>query len=202
MVIVQHDFFENYLSADGAKDRSLKSEVVLTEIAKIIAVFPDLAAAILDKAGIPVSKNVDYTTMANLIQKNIPVNQKLRTLFAEQIIKGNQEFNGRKYFSSDGGDALSPDNISALSDSIASVVTALAKPNDKKGSPQGKQLSDMVKQQKAQMVAEANIKQEDKDESAKGKNKWLPIKNTAIVIIGVALLSYGLHYYLKSQNKI
>lgn len=200
MVIVQHDFFENYLSADGAKDRSLKSEVVLTEIAKIIAVFPDLAAAILDKAGIPVSKNVDYTTMANLIQKNIPVNQKLRTLFAEQIIKGNQEFNGRQYFSSDGGGALSPDNISVLSDSIASVVTALAKPNDKKGN--GKQLSDMVKQQKAQMVAEANAKQEDKDETAKGKNKWIPIKNTAIVIIGVALLSYGLHYYLKSQNKI
>jgi hypothetical protein len=210
MVLVYHDFFENYLSADGAKDSKLKENVVLTEIAKIIAVFPDTAADILSKSGVPVSKDVDLITMSNLIEQHAPTNTKLQELLAREIIKGNEEFNGKKYVSANGEAAaglVNQENINAVAGIIGSVAGMFKNKKNKNKKNKAaankvkqKSLADFVQQQKFQFLKAQGKVTEEREKKVKEENKWKPLITVTAIIIGFSALSYGLVYYMNGKK--
>lgn len=211
MVLVYHDFFENYLSADGAKDAKLKENVVLTEIAKIIAIFPDTAADILNKSGVPVSKDVDLTTMSNLIEQHAPTNTKLQLLLAKEVISGNEEFNGKKYVSANGeavAGLVNQENINAVAGIIGSVAGMFKNKKNKNKNKQKasankvkeKSLADFVQQQKFQFLKAQGKITEERAKEVKKENKWKPLITVTAIIIGFSALSYGLVYYMNAKK--
>lgn len=97
MIIRQHHFFDSYLSATGAKDKSLTEKILLNEIANIIVVRPDVAISNLEKAGVEIKPAATPNEIASAYIYNLN-NKELAKSLAYDIANFNRvSFDGKEY---------------------------------------------------------------------------------------------------------
>lgn len=87
MLYMQHDLRKNYLSATGAGDDKMRSDILMSEIAKLIVYRPSLVADVLKKTS-PSFKNKNYNSheLASIVSTELYGNKKFADELAREII--------------------------------------------------------------------------------------------------------------------
>lgn len=130
MICLQHNVKGNFMNAAGFGSDRLKEDIILSEIAKLIVVKPDVIVGYLNEAGLPVKGIPSKNKLVDLVTKGIGVSKKFATLLAKEMIGAGTQLNGD-------GDSGGSQDWGAMATSTASIVNSLAQlfAKPKKGNP-------------------------------------------------------------------
>lgn len=136
MICLQHNVKGNFMNAAGFGSDRLKEDIILSEIAKLIVVKPEVIVGYLNEAGLPVKGIPGKARLVKLVTKGIAASKKFATLLAKEMVGAGTQLNGDGDTGSGGGQ-----DWGAMATSTASIVNSLAvlfaKP--KKGNPPAQQ---------------------------------------------------------------
>lgn len=86
MIYLKHNLPGNIMSADGTKDPDMKRDIIISELAKLIAVKPHVVIAYLRASGVKVSENASSSTLVRLVSNTVPKSPQFTALIAEEMI--------------------------------------------------------------------------------------------------------------------
>ena len=86
IIFLKHNVKGNMASADGTGNVEMKDNILVSEVAKLIAVRPGLVVAYLRAAGVKVASRPSKGTLVRLVSKTIPKSPKFAALLAEEIM--------------------------------------------------------------------------------------------------------------------
>lgn len=86
MIYLKHNLPSNIMSADGTKDPEMKRDIILSELAKLIAVKPEVVITYLRAAGVKVSDNAGSSQLVKLVSNTVPKSPQFTALIAEEMI--------------------------------------------------------------------------------------------------------------------
>lgn len=118
MIYLKHDTRQNLKNADGTNDGDMKRDIIMSEIAKLIAIKPEVVVGYLTAAGFKVPNNPSSKQLVKLTSDAI-FKSKLFTLFiAEEIIGMGRV----KSLNGDGGQQV---DWNALAQSTVALVNSI-----------------------------------------------------------------------------
>lgn len=133
------------MSADGVGDSKMKSDIVLSEIAKLIVIKPDVVITYLNKSGFNVSPKTGTRSLIRKVGDAIGKSKQFATYMAEEI---NGIGRAEKHMSGDGSQTQ---NYASMAESTASIMASLSdlfgKPKKNKSQQQIQQYTHPVQQQ-------------------------------------------------------
>lgn len=86
MIYLKHNLPSNIMSADGTKDPEMKRDIILSELAKLIAVKPEVVITYLRAVGVNVSNNASSGQLVKLVANTVPKSAQFTALIAEEMI--------------------------------------------------------------------------------------------------------------------
>ena len=86
MIYLKHNLPSNIMSADGTKDPEMKRDIILSELAKLIAVKPEVVITYLKASGVKVSDNASSNQLVKLVSNTVPKSPQFTALIAEEMI--------------------------------------------------------------------------------------------------------------------
>ena len=146
MIYLKHNIRGNIMNADGVGDSKMKNDIILSEIAKLIVIKPDVVITYLNKSGFNVSDNIGTRSLVKKVGDAINKSKQFATYMAEEI---NGIGRAEKKMNSDGGTQTT--DYASMANSTASIVASLAdlfgKPKKSKSTTQVQQYTHPVQQQ-------------------------------------------------------
>ena len=86
MIYLKHNFARNVMSADGTGDPEMKRDIIISELAKLIAVKPDVIITYLRAVGVNVSDGASSSQLVKLVSNTVPKSPQFAALVAEEMI--------------------------------------------------------------------------------------------------------------------
>ena len=99
MIYMTHNLKGNYRSADGSGDADMKTDILMSEIAKLIVHQPDAVGALLNKHGIAVGAKPSNKQLINQVTEGLHRSQQFASDMAGLIVSGGMKMSasGRTY---------------------------------------------------------------------------------------------------------
>ena len=117
MLYMTHDLKRNYRNADGSGDADMKTDILMSEIAKLIVHQPDDVTALLNKHGIAVGTKPTHRTLIGKVTDGLHQSQKFAVDIAGLIAGGGNKMsavggrNGRSFNAPGDPDTTKKDSI-------------------------------------------------------------------------------------------
>lgn len=129
MLYLKHHFAGNIMSADGTGDPEMKRDIIISELAKLIAVKPDVVITYLRAAGVKVSDNASSNQLVKLVADTVPKSAQFTALIAEEMIgrgRASRVMNGDGDAGTTGsGNGWSNVDWAAMSQSTLSLINSM-----------------------------------------------------------------------------
>ena len=135
MIRTVQDFYSNFNNAIIAKDTNLTMDMLINELSTLIVKSKPKVVEMMNAAGVPVSKNISDTALANRVIDNAEKNNKVRHGLAYLISEKHDLLN---YSNSTGADSSKAgasggiDPVSAVAAAVGSIFGFLKSHKDAK----------------------------------------------------------------------
>lgn len=198
MQYAKHNFKKNFLNANGSKDSEATKDILLNELADLIAHSPNEVAEALRKSNVKLSDKPSARQLANAVIDNLATNKELIKHLAVLIAQKNKEV----YANDTGpfGEAQAPidtvkgptsSNTKVSGDTVTSVANAL-----------GNIFGFFSKRQENKAAQEAYKKQLLMNLQTRGVKTAMPLgAKIAIGVAIAALLGTTIFIIVKSVKK-
>ena len=123
MIRTVQDFYSNFNNAIIAKDTNLTMDMLINELSTLIVKSKPRVVEMMNAAGVPVSKNISDTALANRVIDNAEKNNKVRHGIAYLISEKHDLLN---YSNNTGGDILAGIKAGGSGGTPADPVSAIA----------------------------------------------------------------------------
>lgn len=188
MIYAQHNFFENFKSAEGRNDEFMKEQILIDEVAKSILVNKREIVQILRNEGINATHNDTPERILEYLLDQIRRNPEFTKKVSKLIITSNSTELGANGFQN------------ASDEEIASISKGVSSLGGLAGSVKGH--ADARKQKKKNKKAEQQLKERLKiAQSKKGSVKKMPSwAKWTLIGLGVAVVIGGIIIVIKKSR--
>jgi hypothetical protein len=185
MIYANHNFLENYASADGRKDAFMKEQIIVDEIARLITNNKIEVIKLLRKHGVNATYNDTSDRVVELVLMLISQNDTFVIELKKLILSNNKKIEGdAKYSNAVDELVVGEDSSNDASTGIGSVIKGIGKQkaNIKKGNNPVLNSADLLKNRVK--LADAKINKKSFPVWA----KWTLIGLGSASLVGIVLL--------------
>jgi len=119
MIYLQHNLMKNYHSANGMGDSKMRSDILVSEIAKMVVNHPRRVIQNLNRTGFPTSAGVSRGRLVKIVSHALHKSKRFARAIAADIASGNYPF------SANGAPAPPKQSVGDVLGNASSLVAGL-----------------------------------------------------------------------------